>query len=97
MRNFYKHLFYRTPPDDFICYFHIKQPILLTTHITHTRIQKYRWQLKVYISTEVEFLKIDFLKTTGIAKDDIKVSVILVNKYEVKGKNFIIPISVYGN
>ena len=39
----------------------------------------------------------NFLKTTGIAKDDIKVSVILVNKYEVKGKNFIIPISVYSN
>ena len=45
----------------------------------------------------VKFLKIDILKTTGIAKDDIKVSVILANKYEVKAKNFIIPISVYGN
>ena len=45
----------------------------------------------------VKFLRIDFLKTTGIAKDDIKVSVILANKYEVKAKNFIIPISVYGN
>ena len=44
-----------------------------------------------------KFLKIDFLKTTGIAKDDIKVSVILANKHEVKAKNFIIPISVYGN
>ena len=43
------------------------------------------------------FLKIDFLKTNGIAKNDIKVSVILANKYEVKTKNFIIPISVYGN
>ena len=42
-------------------------------------------------------MKIDFLKTTGIAKDDIKVSVILANKYEVKAKNFIIPISAYGN
>ena len=40
---------------------------------------------------------IDFLKTIGIAKDDIKVSVILTNKYEVKAKNFIILISVYGN
>ena len=47
-----------------------------------------------YIS---KFLKIDFLKTTRTAKDDIKVSVILANKYEVKAKNFIIPISVYGN
>ena len=44
-----------------------------------------------------KFLKIDFLKTTGIAKDDIKVSVILANKHEVKAKNFIIPISVYGD
>ena len=60
------------------------------------RIQECRWQLKVDIST-YKFLKIDFLKTTGIAKDDIKVNVILANKYEVKAKNFIIPISVYGN
>ena len=39
----------------------------------------------------------DFLKTTGIAKDDIKISVILANKCEFKAKNFIIPISLYGN
>ena len=45
----------------------------------------------------VKFLKIDLLKTTSIAKDDIKVSVILANKYEVNTKNFIILISVYGN
>ena len=45
----------------------------------------------------VKFLKIDFVKTTGLAKYDIKVSVILANKYEVKAKNFIIPISVYVN
>ena len=45
----------------------------------------------------VKFLKTDILKTTGIAKDDIKVSVILANKYEVKAKNFIILISFYGN
>ena len=33
-----------------------------------------------------------FLKTAlVIAKDDIKVSVILASKYEVKAKNFIIP------
>ena len=44
-----------------------------------------------------KFLKIDFLKTTGIAKDDIKVSVILANKHEVKAKNFIILISVCSN
>ena len=60
-------------------------------------MQECRWQLKVYISTKVKFLKIDFLKTTDIAKDDIKVSVILANKYEFQAKNFIITISVYGN
>ena len=32
-----------------------------------------------------------------IAKDEIEVSVILANKYEVKAKNFNIPISIYGN
>ena len=37
------------------------------------------------------------MKTTDIAKDDIKVSVVLANKYEVKAKNFFIPISGYGN
>ena len=42
-------------------------------------------------------MKIDFLKTTGTAKYDIKVSVILANKYEVKAKNFMTPIPVYGN
>ena len=41
--------------------------------------------------------KLTFWKQLIIAKDDIKVSVILTNKYEVKAKNFIIPISVYGN
>ena len=56
-----------------------------------------RWQLKVYISTKTKILKIDIFKTTGIAKNDVKLSVILVNKYEVKANNFIIPISVYGN
>ena len=60
-------------------------------------MQECRWQLKVYISTKVKFLKIDFFKTTGIAKDDIKVCVILANKYEFQAKNFIITISVYGN
>ena len=42
-------------------------------------------------------MKVDFLKTTGIEKADIKVGVILANKYVVKAKNFVIPISVYGN
>ena len=37
------------------------------------------------------------MKITGIAEDDIKVSVIVANKHDVKAKNFIIPISVYGN
>ena len=42
-------------------------------------------------------MKIDFLKTTGTVKYDIKVSVVLANKYEVKAKNFMTPIPVYGN
>ena len=41
--------------------------------------------------------KLTFWKQLVIAKDCIKVRVILANKYEVKAKNFIIPISVYGN
>ena len=65
----------------------------LITHIMHTRTQMTNQSLHKYI---VEFLKIEFLKTTGIAKYDIKVSVILANKYEVKAESFIIPFSVYG-
>ena len=38
-----------------------------------------------------------FWKQPVIAKDEIKVSVILANKSVVKAKNFIIPISFYGN
>ena len=34
-----------------------------------------------------------FWKQPVTAKDEIKVSVILPNKYEVKAKHFIIPIS----
>ena len=48
-------------------------------------------------SSKFILLKIDFLKTTGTVKDHIKVSVTLANKYDVKAKNFSIPISVYGN
>ena len=40
--------------------------------------------------------KLTCWKQPVIVKDQIKVSVILANKYEVKAKNFIIPISVYG-
>ena len=47
--------------------------------------------------TKLNAWKLTFWKQLVIAKDDIKVSVILANKYEVKAKNFIIPISVYGN
>ena len=61
---------YRTPPDDCFCNFHIKQSIVLTTHITHTRMQMASQSLYKNI---VKFPRIDFLKTTGIAKDDIKV------------------------
>ena len=38
-----------------------------------------------------------FQKQPVTAEDEIKVSVILANKYKVKAKNFIIPISLYGN
>ena len=37
-----------------------------------------------------------FRKQPVIAKDEIKVIVILAKKYDVKVKNFIIPISFYG-
>ena len=47
--------------------------------------------------TKLNPWKLTFWKQPVIAKDEIKVSVILANKYEVKAKNFIIPISVYGN
>ena len=92
--KFLRTLFYRAPPDDCFCYFYIKQPILLKTQIRHTRMQMATQSLHKDI---VKSLKIDFLKTTGIAKYDIKVSVILGNKYKVKAKSFIIPISVCGN
>ena len=38
-----------------------------------------------------------FWKQSVIAKGEIKVSVILANKSEVKAKNFVISISFYGN
>ena len=38
-----------------------------------------------------------FWKQPVIAKDKIKVSVILANKYQVKAKNLIISMSFYGN
>ena len=47
--------------------------------------------------TKLNPWKLTFWKQPVIAKDEIKVSVILANKYEVKAKNFIIPVSVYGN
>ena len=42
--------FYRTPPDDYFCYFHIKQHILLITYIMHTRMQMATQSLYKYIS-----------------------------------------------
>ena len=47
--------------------------------------------------TKLNAWKLTFWKQLVIAKDDIKVSVILANKYDVKAKNFILPISFYGN
>ena len=42
--------------------------------------------------TKVNRWKFNFWKQPIIAEDEIKVSVILANKYKVKAKNFIIPI-----
>ena len=47
--------------------------------------------------TKLNAWKLTFWKQLVISKDDIKVSVPLANKYEVKAKNFIIPISLYGD
>ena len=47
--------------------------------------------------TKLNPWKLTFWKQTVIAEDEIKVSVILANKYKVKAKNFIIRISFYGN
>ena len=47
--------------------------------------------------TTLNHRKLTFWKQPGMAKDEIKVSVILANKFDVKAKNFIIPISFYGN
>ena len=41
--------------------------------------------------------RLAFGKQPVIGKDEIKVSVFAANKSEVKAKNFIIPISFYGN
>ena len=47
--------------------------------------------------TKLNPWELTFWKQAVVAKDEIKVSVILFNKSEVKVKNFIIPISFYGN
>ena len=47
--------------------------------------------------TKLNPCKLTFWKQPVIAEDQIKVSVILVNKYKVKAKNFLIPKSFYGN
>ena len=47
--------------------------------------------------TKLNPWKLTFWKQPVIAKDETKVSVILANNYEIKAKNFIIPISFYGN
>ena len=41
--------------------------------------------------------RLAFGKQPVIGKDEVKVSVFLGNKSEVKAKNFVIPISFYGN
>ena len=47
--------------------------------------------------TKLNAQKLNFWKQLVIAKDNIKISVIPANKYEVKAKSFIISISFYGN
>ena len=47
--------------------------------------------------TKLNPRKLTFWKELVVTKDEIKVSVILTNKSEVKAKNFIIPISFYSN
>ena len=62
-------------------------------HITHTRIQMATQSLIINLNP----WKFTFWKQLGIAKDEIKVNVILVNKSMVKAKDFIMPISFYDN
>ena len=75
-------------------YFHIKQPIVI--YNSHNAYKNADGNSEFNI-TKLNAWKVTFWKQLVIAKDDIKVSVILANKYEVKAKNFIIPISFYGN
>ena len=58
----------------------------------HTRMQNSNFNI-----LKLNPLKMTFSKQPVIAKDEIKVSAILANKREVKAKNFVIPISFYGN
>ena len=72
-------------------YFYIKQPIII--YNSHNAYKNADGNSKFKIMA----WKLTFWKQLVIAKDNIKVSVILANKYEVKAINFIIPISFYGN
>ena len=72
-------------------YFHIKQPIII--YNSHNAYKNADGNSKFKITA----WKLTFWKQLVIAKDDIKVSVILANKYEVRAIKFIIPISFYGN
>ena len=60
--------------------------------MAHTRMQNSKFNI-----FKLNPLKMTFWKQPVIAKDEIKVSVILANKSEVKAKNFVIPILFYGN
>ena len=48
-------------------------------------------------TTNLNPWRLTFGKQPVIGKDEIKVSVFVANKSEVKAKNFIIPISFHGN
>ena len=60
--------------------------------MTHTRMQNSKFNI-----LKLNPLKMTFRKQPVIAKGDIKVSITLANKSEVKAKNFVIPISFYRN
>ena len=72
-------IFTKTP------YYHMKQPYYL-----HDAYKNANGNTKFHI-TKLNPWKKTFWKQQIKAEDDIKVSVILASKYQVKVKNFIIP------
>ena len=73
-------------------YFHLKQPIFLIAHTYKNAGGNSKFNI-----TKLNAWKLTFWKQMVKAKDDIKISVILVKKYDVNVKNFIILISFSRN